>query len=109
MCSGGVRWKRCPLGGMTVCSRDRSVLSCLSAPAPASEFTRLAFCPFQPAVVLAPINCTQTAAPQTEVPLTPKPEPEPTADAKPGEDHDQEPAPQEQPATENEEEENKDD
>ncbi|TNM98427.1 hypothetical protein fugu_014673 [Takifugu bimaculatus] len=32
---------------------------------------------FVPAIVLAPINCTQTAAPQTEVPLNPKPEPQP--------------------------------
>lgn len=69
-------------------------------------YTR-AFCPLQPAIVLAPINCTQTTAPQTEVPLNPKPEPQPTEEADPSEEKAQEPAPQERPTTENADEENK--
>lgn len=67
-----------------------------------------AFCPLQPAIVLAPVNCTQTTAPQTEVPLTPKPEAQPAGIADPGAEKAQEPA-QEQPATEKHEEENKSD
>lgn len=69
-------------------------------------YTR-AFCPLQPAIVLAPINCTQTTAPQTEVPLTPKAEPQAAEDADPSEEKAQEPAPQEQSATENDQEESK--
>lgn len=72
-------------------------------------YTR-AFCPLQPAIALAPINCTQTPAPpppQTEVPLSPKPEPQAPEEAEPGEEKAQDPAPQEQPPTEKDEEEDK--
>ncbi|TKS79596.1 Signal peptide peptidase-like 2B [Collichthys lucidus] len=55
---------------------------------------------FVPAIVLAPINCTQTTAPQTEEPST-KPEPQTTDDQ--SEDSPQHP-PQETPQAENEEE-----
>lgn len=58
------------------------------------------FCPLQPAIVLAPINCTQTTAPQIEEPST-KPEPQTTDDQ--SEDSPQHP-PQETPQAENEEE-----
>ncbi|XP_041658865.1 signal peptide peptidase-like 2 isoform X2 [Cheilinus undulatus] len=60
---------------------------------------------FVPAIVLAPINCTQTAAPQTEGPST-KPEPQPEEDANQSEDSPL-PPPQETPTAEKNEEEDK--
>uniref|UniRef100_A0A3Q0RIM3 Signal peptide peptidase-like 2B n=1 Tax=Amphilophus citrinellus TaxID=61819 RepID=A0A3Q0RIM3_AMPCI len=61
---------------------------------------------FVPAIVLAPINCTQTATPQTEGPSA-KPEPEATEEqANRSEDSPQHP-PQQTPSAESNEEENK--
>lgn len=65
------------------------------------------FCPLQPAIVLAPINCTQSAAPQTDVPMTTKSEPQLTEAADRSEDSPQQPAPQEPLPAEKDEEENK--
>lgn len=64
------------------------------------------FCPLQPAIVLAPINCTQTAAPPTKEPSA-KPE-SPTAEeqASQSEDSPQDP-PQKTPPVESNEEEKK--
>lgn len=61
------------------------------------------FCSLQPAIVLAPINCTQTAAPQTEGPSA-KPEPQTTEATNQSEDSHR---PQETPPTEKDGEENK--
>lgn len=61
------------------------------------------FCPLQPAIVLAPINCTQTAAPPTKE-ASAKPE-SPTAEdqASQSEDSPQDP-PQKTPPVESNEE-----
>lgn len=69
------------------------------------SYVDASFCPLQPAIVLAPINCTQTAAPQIEVP-SPKPEPQTTGATNPSEDSPRQP-PQETPPAEKDEEGNK--
>ncbi|KAM9349085.1 signal peptide peptidase-like 2 [Symphorus nematophorus] len=63
---------------------------------------------FVPAIVLAPINCTQTAAPQIEGPST-KPEPGTTEATNQSEEDSPQQLPQETPPTEKDEEENKSD
>lgn len=65
------------------------------------------FCPLQPAIVLTPINCTQTAAPQIEGPLT-KPESQTTEAPNQSGDSPRQPL-QETPPAEKDEGENKSD
>lgn len=68
---------------------------------------RICFCPLQPAIVLTPINCTQTAAPQIEGPLT-KPESQTTEAPNQSGDSPRQPL-QETPPAEKDEGENKSD
>lgn len=70
-----------------------------------SSHTDFVFCPQQPPIVLAPINCTQTAMPQTEGSST-KPEQETTEATGQSEDWPQR-SPQETPTAEKDEGDNK--